>query len=214
MRKISILMATAAMAIAAPAMATYFTVNVANPVTTIPGNNDFKGNLNGLGLTGFTSTGASIALASTSTLTFEYMGSESGFVDTFKVGASSFAETNQGTWGPTLMFSSIQLAGLVNNWLFTSDQGAQNKGIGTAEFGIFVPSQFGNGGLWNTRVLYLGFDDQINNVDDNHDDFIVRVSVDGFDPAGIPEPSSWAMLIAGFGLVGAARRHRRTVVAA
>ena len=31
---------------------------------------------------------------------------------------------------------------------------------------------------------------------------------------GIPEPASWAMLIAGFGLVGAAARRRRIVVAA
>jgi hypothetical protein len=31
----------------------------------------------------------------------------------------------------------------------------------------------------------------------------------GFDPGGIPEPSSWAMLIAGFGLVGAVARRRK-----
>ncbi len=30
---------------------------------------------------------------------------------------------------------------------------------------------------------------------------------------GVPEPSSWAMLIAGFGLVGAASRRRRTAIA-
>ncbi len=31
---------------------------------------------------------------------------------------------------------------------------------------------------------------------------------------GVPEPASWAMLIAGFGLVGVASRRRRTVIAA
>ena len=31
---------------------------------------------------------------------------------------------------------------------------------------------------------------------------------------GVPEPASWAMLIAGFGLVGASQRRRRTSVAA
>jgi len=36
-----------------------------------------------------------------------------------------------------------------------------------------------------------------------HADFITSA-------ATIPEPSSWAMLIAGFGLIGAARRRRRT----
>lgn len=31
---------------------------------------------------------------------------------------------------------------------------------------------------------------------------------------GVPEPASWAMLVAGFGLVGAAARRRKTVIAA
>jgi hypothetical protein len=31
---------------------------------------------------------------------------------------------------------------------------------------------------------------------------------------GVPEPASWAMLIAGFGLVGAMQRRRTAVVAA
>ena len=33
-------------------------------------------------------------------------------------------------------------------------------------------------------------------------------------PGGVPEPASWAMLIAGFGLVGAAARRRQSVLAA
>jgi hypothetical protein len=33
-------------------------------------------------------------------------------------------------------------------------------------------------------------------------------------PAAVPEPASWAMMIAGFGLVGAAARRRRTVAVA
>ncbi len=33
-------------------------------------------------------------------------------------------------------------------------------------------------------------------------------------PGGVPEPQSWVLLIAGFGLVGAAARRRRSVVAA
>jgi hypothetical protein len=39
------------------------------------------------------------------------------------------------------------------------------------------------------------------------------VFVDGNAVDGIPEPTSWAMLIAGFGLVGASARRRRTVAA-
>lgn len=44
------------------------------------------------------------------------------------------------------------------------------------------------------------------------------VAIDNFDvdviAGGVPEPASWAMLIAGFGLVGAGMRRRRTAVAA
>lgn len=36
----------------------------------------------------------------------------------------------------------------------------------------------------------------------------------GLIPGGVPEPASWAMLIAGFGLTGATMRRRRTAVAA
>ena len=46
----------------------------------------------------------------------------------------------------------------------------------------------------------------------------VRVTITGLalppGIGGVPEPASWAMLIAGFGLTGAAMRRRRTAVAA
>jgi hypothetical protein len=41
---------------------------------------------------------------------------------------------------------------------------------------------------------------------------VTLATLDG--PGAVPEPASWAMLIAGFGLVGAVARRRRTVVAA
>ena len=33
-------------------------------------------------------------------------------------------------------------------------------------------------------------------------------------PGGVPEPASWTLLIAGFGLVGASMRHRKAAVSA
>lgn len=41
-----------------------------------------------------------------------------------------------------------------------------------------------------------------------YDDF--SFTVDGGGTGGVPEPASWAMLIAGFGLMGGALRRRRT----
>ncbi|WP_017668364.1 PEPxxWA-CTERM sorting domain-containing protein [Sandarakinorhabdus sp. AAP62] len=47
------------------------------------------------------------------------------------------------------------------------------------------------------------------------DDFAATLAP-GLDPdvSGVPEPASWAMLIAGFGLVGAVSRRRRVTLAA
>jgi hypothetical protein len=50
----------------------------------------------------------------------------------------------------------------------------------------------------------------VKNDDDDHDDFIVKATIVG----GVPEPTTWAMLILGFGLVGFAARRSRTVATA
>jgi hypothetical protein len=202
----------AAMAIAAPAAAVTFTVNV-GASRAVPTNNNYIRQFAALGLTSITTTGASISLSAPALLRFEYFGSESGFVNTFSIAGStpplSFTETNKVPFGPTPMFSASAAAGLVNNWLFssTSSLGEQNKGIGTANFAIYIPRAAEAAGSFVSNVLYLGFDDQINNRDDDFEDFVVRVEV-------VPEPQSWAMLIAGFGLVGAIRRRRTQAVSA
>ena len=64
---------------------------------------------------------------------------------------------------------------------------------------------------YNDGVTSAVFNKPGNPFDGNYavETWVVR------DPAGgaVPEPASWAMLIAGFGLVGAASRRRRTAVA-
>jgi hypothetical protein len=37
---------------------------------------------------------------------------------------------------------------------------------------------------------------------------------DGGGPGGVPEPGTWAMMLAGFGLVGLSRRRQRTTTVA
>ena len=178
-----------------------------NPV---PGNNDFQGNLAGLGLTLYTTTGATLTLTEDSLLTFEFLGSESGFDDTINAGAVSFTETSGFTpWSVTLlgsdMFSAGSLAGLIN---FSSTGPGANATVGDDGFGIFLGANDVSGLM--TNVFYLGYDDQITNIDDNHDDMIIRVTV---SPA-VPEPGTWAMMLLGFGAVGFAIRRRRAPVLA
>jgi hypothetical protein len=205
MKSIALALVAAVAIAATPAAAVTFTV-VPGTTRAMPNNNDFRTNLAAAGLTRLTTLDATVSLSQTARLRFDYMGSESGFVDRFKIGTSSFAETNKASWGATPMFTALQSAGPITNWLFTSNQGAVDRGIGTREFAIFLPTRLVDG-VFTTRTLFLGFDDQINNRDDDHDDFIVRVTA-------VPEPQMWAMLITGFGLVGAARRRQRTLAAA
>lgn len=201
--------AGAAFALAAPASAVHFVVGV-GAVTPIPGNNDFKANLAALSpsLVDYTDVGATLSLSGAAPLKFEFVAREAGFNDTFKVmGGPSYTSPGPSfvAWPANILIGThMQAAGPVTNWFFTPGGGPKNGvdlGIGTAEFAIFLPAGFTPGSSWISRVLYLGFDDDGAGPDDNHDDMIIRVSV-------IPEPGTWAMLIAGFGVIGLAMRRR------
>jgi hypothetical protein len=203
---------SAALAMPATAAVT-FNVGIGSPLDAVPSNNNFQGNLNAAGLYQYTAGGASISLSGKATVTFEFLGSESGFNDSFSAGGGAIAASENSSftaWNPLTLGSLTYNAGSITDWFFSSDRGAQNKGIGTLEFGIFLPRDAIANGSYASNVLYLGFDDQINGDDDNHDDFIIRVTAEDFGGQGVvPEPASWAMLIAGMGLVGAVSRRRR-----
>lgn len=59
-------------------------------------------------------------------------------------------------------------------------------------------------GLVSPGFLHFGVSD--NGYGDNSGQYVIAV--------GVPEPASWAMMIAGFGLVGAAMRRRQVAVTA
>jgi PEP-CTERM motif-containing protein len=182
-----------------------------NTTNGVPSNNDFQGNLAGLGLTLFTTDGATISLTENSVLTFDFFGSESGFNDTFQAGAINFTEMSSFTpFGAQLLgadsFLAGSLAGLLN---FSSASGpGANATVGQDGFGIFLGANAVSG--LSTNVFWLGYDDQITNVDDNHDDMLIRVTV---SPA-VPEPATWAMMLLGFGAAGFVLRRRRAPVLA
>ncbi len=88
---------------------------------------------------------------------------------------------------------------------------------------LTVPNTIGAGGSTSGSVLYFGFFDTAksytniaflnSSTTDNFafDDFSIG-SREQVVP-GTPEPDTWALMIAGFGLVGTAARRRRTVAA-
>jgi hypothetical protein len=178
-------------------------------VSPIAGNNDFLAQLNGLGLWNIATAGTTIVLDENSVITFEVLGSESGFDDTFTANGVTYTEHSPFVdlfATPLLIGSASFNAGLLSaNFSAT---GGASGGPGTENFGVFLPAQFGTSLV--TNVFYLGYDDQITGPDDNHDDLIIRATV---SPA-VPEPATWAMMLLGFGAAGFVLRRRRAPVLA
>lgn len=63
------------------------------------------------------------------------------------------------------------------------------------------------------NFVVVGGYDQVRIVQNNGGGFELDNVTVGTAAATVPEPASWAMLIAGFGLVGAGMRRRRSVIA-
>ncbi len=67
------------------------------------------------------------------------------------------------------------------------------------------------------HILDTGNYDFVNNSPDGNESINWNLVGSGADRGGnngVPEPSTWVMMIGGFGLAGAALRRRRTMVAA
>ena len=184
---------------------------VISPGTTmaVPSSNDFQAQLLGLGLDSITTSGAMLTLTGDALISFELLGSESGFDDSFGAGDVTVTETSSFTpWSTVFLgsdtFSAGSLAGILN---FTS-VGGVNATVGDDGFGIFwgADTPLAPAG---TNVFYFGFDDQITGQDDDHDDLIIRATI--LPP--VPEPGTWAMLLMGFGAAGFALRRSRQPLA-
>lgn len=207
MKKLALAATCLALALPAAANAAAdVTINF-GATTAIPLNNDFRTNLSALGFTRYATLGSSIILNQATSITFHYMGSESGFTDTFTAGSVLGVENNQAVWSPVLLGTSGFAAGSLATFLNFTSSGGIAATVGQDGFGIFVGDNQVSGS--NFTTFYFGYDDEIRNVDDNHDDFIIRATVNA-----VPEPATWAMLVFGFGIVGSTlRRRSRTHIA-
>jgi hypothetical protein len=106
--------------------------------------------------------------------------------------------------GDTLRIGIVRSATLN---LATLDGVAFNQSFGSgSDLLFFSPTAWGGNGFTATGTLAITGGGGSANA--------IRFSVGDFAPnPAIPEPATWAMMIAGFGLVGATVRRRRTDVA-
>ncbi|MFM9978699.1 MAG: PEPxxWA-CTERM sorting domain-containing protein [Sphingomonadaceae bacterium] len=208
----NLVLAAAALAVAAPTVANAAFVVTFPSSAAIPGpatpSNDFLLDLQALGLFGFASTGASIALDAADIIDFYFMGSESGVTNTFQaysVGPFNETDSNHfasGDNSPVLIGSEALLAGAFSATFLANGTDVVN--IGNQQFGIATPSILANGGSFTSNDIYFLLDDNPANGDDNHDDMIIRATV----RSAVPEPTTWAMMLGGFGIVGSLMRRR------
>lgn len=209
MRRVGFVIAYVAAMLDVPVSAAEFIMNF-DDTTSITRRNDYRRQLGDLGLTKYANFDTTLSISGPGTITFHLMAAESGFTNRFTGGSVTALETNGNRFNaPVLLGSDVFAQGSLQGKLFfTTNGNGHVSHIGSEGFGIFLPRNAS--GQYRSKVLYLGFDDLVKNDDDDHDDFIVKATIVG----GVPEPTTWAMLILGFGLVGFAARRSRTVATA
>jgi hypothetical protein len=232
------IIAASALALLSPTsvQAAAFIVNFSGPLAVASGN-DFAGQIKtGLGIApasplSYVAGNADLLLSGAATVEFWYLGSESGYANYFGAsangdsyvyrgeGASAPAYPNgvAGLDGPYFAGSakyigavtyasggSFKSGGVLQNLLGfrSTSSGGITATPGSDGFGIFLAGNAVSGAGYNQ--LYFGFDDQAANPDRDYDDYVVLAKI--ITP--VPEPASWAMMIAGFGAIGAAMRRR------
>lgn len=143
-----------------------------------------------------------INLTSPARLTFYALGSESSLVNNFYFGALNSTEQNF-AYDPSRVIGSVDVtsAASLGGLVFTSSGGLPAV-PGVSNFGVFLPTGF-SGTSFSTDWLVFGYDDG-GFGDNDFDDFVVGVQV-----SPIPEAHIWALMIAGFGLVGLQLRRNR-----
>lgn len=142
-----------------------------------------------------------------------YLGLLVNGVDTGILGLNS-QETAPGT---ALDFGAVNAGDLLTFYIFvetTGDHWYSDQSLNIDGVNHVWSTDYEGGDFDIPAGTYMTFEDLPDGGDFNYQDLgfvFTNVSVIG---TAVPEPASWAMMIAGFGLVGAAMRRRRVLTPA
>ncbi len=182
----------------------------------VPAGQDFVADLQAAGVTDLYSGNTSIMIDREVRVTFTLVGAESTFdntlifdgTDIIKEGIDS-AEVAAPDMLTGTLAGGFGMDSYVTNFLGGDLASLLSFQINTAgpsfsavddEFGVFVDSST----VGNLSTFFLALDDNGNDIDDNHDDIIVRV-----DLTAVPIPASGLLLLAGMGGLAAMRRRQK-----
>lgn len=193
------LVVSSAAAIAAPSFSiiggTQTSFVAFNPTGSLPG-----GYTDSLGISGSFNKGATVNTNNYSNVTFTFVGKEAGFNNVFYYNGG-FVFNNTATPGATSVTFTNVAAGALNFAFYSAGPSGAYQG------------SFGNG---SDRVgamkngsdkIALLFNDKGGDLD--YDDMVVTAQV-----TAVPEPETYAMMLAGLGLMGTIARRRNKAKAA
>ena len=139
-----------------------------------------------------------------------YLGQESGFLDSYHFGAGNGVLLESNSQGATI--SQSVNAGTVS-FSFSDNEGSghtfKNGDTQQNRFGYVIMK--GQSNKYGVFDYILGFNDSYKG-DADYDDFVVGVKFTSASPpvvAPIPEPQTYAMMLAGLGLLGFSARRRQ-----
>jgi hypothetical protein len=140
-------------------------------------------------------------------------GSYYGFIQVTNSITQSFVATGNGSATVNWLDTNRAGYGGLQSYDVWIDQGMTSQLIGnyTTAVGGWVSRTSSSFALINGQNYTLRFTGLATS---DSTAFIDSVALNVTPSAAVPEPASWAMLIAGFGLVGAAARRRRTALTA